>query len=275
MNKTQIKFRLRKLTASMRMLPDFLIIGAQKCGTTSLYSHLSQHPNVGAAFKKEVRYFNDHFAEGVDWYRAHFPTFRTRNRVARQGGGRFITGEGEPSYLANPAVPQRVLDLVPDVRLIVMLRDPVKRAYSHYQHRFTRNREQRSFEQVCAADKEALKDGWSNLPAGDLIRLGHAHYSYLPRGFYYDQLRMWSNVFPIDRLHIISAEDFFANTQAAYDDVLTYLDLPAHRLEERKRHNVGKYTEPMDESTHRDLVEYFRPHNEKLYEYLDRDFGWD
>ncbi len=275
MNKTELKFRLRKLTASMRMLPDFLIIGAQKAGTTSLYSHLAQHPCVGAALKKEVRYFNDHFNEGVNWYKAHFPTLRTRDRIAKQNGGRFITGEGEPSYLANPAVPQRVMDLVPDIRLIVMLRDPVKRAYSHYQHRFTRNREQRSFEEVCAADTETLKVGWQNLPQGDLIRLGHAHYSYLPRGLYYEQLKMWSRVFPMDRFHIISAEDFFTNTQAAYDDVLAFLDLPAHNLESRKRHNVGKYTKPMAEQTQCDLVEYFRPHNEKLYEFLGRDFGWD
>ena len=275
MNKKKLKFRLRRLTASMRMLPDFLIIGAQKCGTTSLYSHLSQHPSVGTAFEKEVRYFNDHFDKGVEWYKAHFPTLRTRDRIARQTGGRFITGEGEPSYLPNPAAPQRVKDLVPEVRLIVMLRDPVQRAYSHYQHRFTRNREQRTFEQVCAADKEALKDGWHNLPTGDLIRLGHAHYSYLPRGFYYEQLKTWSGVFPRDRFHIVSAEDFFADTQAVYDDVLAFLDLPAHRLEKRKRHNVGKYTESLAEETRRDLAEYFRPHNEQLYEFVGRDFGWD
>ena len=259
----------------MRMLPDFLIIGAQKCGTTSLYSHLTQHPCVGAAFEKEIRYFNNHYAQGVNWYKAHFPATRTRNRLQRLNDARYITGEGEPSYLPNPVAPQRVLDLVPDVRLIVMLRDPVKRAYSHYQHRFTRNREPRTFEEVCATDKEVLKGGWDNLPTADLIRLGHAHYSYLPRGYYYEQLKTWMSVFPKESFLIIRAEDFFAHTQDVYDDVLAFLDLPGHRLEERKRHNVGKYSEPMAEETHRDLVDYFRPHNERLFKFLDRDFGWD
>ena len=275
MNRQQLEFRFRKLTASHRMLPDFLIIGAQKAGTTSLYSHLTKHPCVGAAFEKEVRYFNDHYTEGVDWYKAHFPTKRTRDRTMQREGTRFITGEGEPSYLPNPVAAQRIMDLVPDVRLIVMLRDPVKRAYSHYQHRFTRNREKRTFEQVCATDKETLKDGWDNLPAGDLIRLGHAHYSYLPRGFYYEQLKTWMSVFPKESFLVIKAEEFFAGTQAIYNEVLAFLDMPGHRLEERKRHNVGKYTEPIAEKTCQDMMDYFRPQNEKLYEFLGRDFGWD
>ncbi len=275
MNKRQIEFRLRKLTASWRMLPDFLIIGAQKAGTTSLYAHLAQHPCVGAAFEKEVRYFNDHYAEGVDWYRAHFPTKSARGRMLRRSGTPLLTGEGEPSYLPNPVAAQRVMDLIPDVRLIVMLRDPVSRAYSHYQHRFTRNREQRTFEEVCAADKEALRNGWEGLPAGDLIRLGHAHYSYLPRGFYYEQLKTWMSVFPKESFLIIKAEEFFADTQAIYNETLQFLDLPEHQLEKRKRHNVGKYVQPIAEETREELVDYFRPQNEKLYEFLGRDFGWD
>lgn len=275
MNRRKYEFRLRKLTASLRMLPDFLIIGAQKAGTTSLYSHLSKHRCVGAAFEKEVRYFNDHYAKGVDWYKAHFPTTYARDRTLRREATRLITGEGEPSYLPHPLAAQRVMDLIPEVRLIVMLRDPVKRAYSHYQHRFTRNRERRTFEEVCATDKATLKDGWDNLPTGDLIRLGHAHYSYLPRGFYYEQLKIWMSVFPKKNFLIIKAEDFFADTQSIYDDVLAFLDLPGHRLKERKSHNVGKYTEPMADAMRQELVEYFRPHNEKLYEFLGRDFGWD
>lgn len=266
---------MRMFTASSRMLPDFLIIGAQKCGTTSLYSHLASHPCVGAAFEKEVRYFNNHYEKGVGWYKAHFPTIKQQQKMTRRNGSNFITGEGEPSYLPNPFAAERVLDLVPDVKLIVMLRNPVERAYSHYQHRFARDREKRSFEEVCATDKETLRNGWDNLPIEDTVRLGRSHYSYLARGFYYEQLKKWFAVFPKDRFLIIRAEDFFAATQAGYDEVLDYLGLPAHRLEQRKRHNVGKYTESMSDTTRQDLVDYFRPQNEKLYELLDRDFDWN
>ena len=156
-----------------------------------------------------------------------------------------------------------------------MLRNPVERAYSHYQHRFTRNREQRTFEEVCATDKEILKDGWDNLPNGDLIRLGNAHYSYRPRGFYSEQLKKWKAIFPSEQVLMIKAEDFFANTQTVYDEVLTFLGLPEHRLVEHKRQNVGKYTEAMSDEIRKDLADYYRPQNQKLYELLNCDFDWD
>ena len=257
------------------MLPDFLIIGAQKCGTTSLYNHLSQHPNVGAAFEKEVRYFNNHYSKGVNWYKAHFPTNLYKTLKTLKDPHRFVTGEGEPSYLPNPVVPQRVLGLTPDVKMIVMLRNPVDRAYSHYQHRYVRNQEIRTFEEACDADKEVLKNGWKNMPTEDYIRLGHSHYSYLPRGLYFEQIRTWMEVFPKDRFLIITAEDFFADTQSIFDEVLAFLGLPEHRLEERKRHNVGKYTQPMSQAMRFDLASYFQPHNQILCEYLGRDFAWD
>lgn len=275
MNKRQLNFRFRELTASMRMLPDFLIIGAQKGGTTSLYSQLTQHPCVGAAFQKEIRYFNNHFENGVNWYKAHFPTLLHKRLMTRERNTDYITGEGEPSYLPNPIAPQRVLELTPRVKLIVMLRNPVDRAYSHYQHRFTRGRETRTFEEVIEADKEVLKDGWAGLPTGDYKRLGHLHYSYLPRGFYADQIKTWMGVFPKQQFLVIRAEDFFSEAQNIFDEVLAFLGIPEQRMAERKRHNVGQYSEPMSTETRQDLINYFRPHNQQLRDYLDRDFCWD
>jgi len=275
MQKKNLRFQFRTLTASMRMLPDFLIIGAQKCGTTSLYTYLMQHPSVGTAFEKEVRYFNDHYENGVDWYKAHFPTNSYRYLMSRRESATLITGEGEPSYLPNPIVPQRVHDLIPDVKLIVMLRNPVDRAYSHYQHRFSRGRELRTFEDVVKADREKLKNGWDNLPTGDYKSLGHLHYSYLPRGFYVDQIRSWMTVFPKEQFLIIRAEDFFIDTQAIYRDVLDFLCLPEHRMEKSERYNVGKYAQPMSAAMKQELAEYFYSHNQRLYDYLGRDFAWD
>lgn len=275
MNKRRLEFRIRRLTARLRMLPDFLIIGAQKSGTTSLYNHLVQHPSVGCAFEKEVRYFNDHYGKGVNWYRAHFPTSPLKQVQTLRYRTRYITGEGEPSYLANPLAPQRVLDLVPDVKLIVMLRNPVDRAYSHYQHRFTRNRETRPFEEVVSADKKVLLDGFDGLPTGDGKRLGHLHYSYLPRGFYAEQLENWFAVFPQGQFKIIHAEEFFADTQKVYDEVLEFLSLPGRTLQKKKKYYEGTYSQPISDETRRDLVEYFAPHNRRLYDLLQRDFAWD
>jgi len=275
MNTRRFRFALRRASAGLRSLPDFLIIGAQKCGTTSLYSHLCEHPSVGAAFEKEVRYFNNHYEMGVNWYRAHFPLKMTKKLSRLRDGFNLISGEGEPSYLPNPVAPQRVFDLVPEVKLIVMLRNPVDRAYSHYQHRFRRGREHLSFKEVIEDDKKRLKDGWDNIPMGDKKRLGNLHYSYLPRGLYVDQLRTWMAVFPKGQFLIIRAEDFFSDSQMVFNDVLSFLELPDHRLEQKKKHNVGVYSERLPDDLRKDLTDYFRPHNARLYEYLARDFSWD
>lgn len=259
----------------MRILPDFLIIGAQKCGTTSLYTYLVQHQNISPAFEKEVRYFNDHYENGVNWYKAHFPTKLHKYLMTQRNGTSLITGEGEPSYLPNPIVPQRVFELTPSVKLIVMLRNPVDRAYSHYQHRFSRGREARTFEEVVKTDKEKLKNGWEKLATGDYKSLGHLHYSYLPRGIYVDQIKSWMTVFPKEQFLFIRAEDFFSDSQKHFNEVLAFFDLPEHRLEKSERHNAGKYVQQMSVEIREDLVDYFRPHNQRLREYLDQDFAWD
>jgi len=256
------------------MLPDFLIIGAQKCGTTSLYNYLLQHAHVGPAFEKEVRYFNNHYENGVNWYKAHFP-LRASGFSTERNGTKLITGEGEPSYLPNPIVPQRAFELIPKAKFIVMLRNPVDRAYSHYQHRFNQSREMRTFEDIVKADKEVLKNGWHNLPTEDYKRLGNLHYSYLPRGIYVDQIESWMLVFPKEQFLIIRAEDFFSDTQVIYDRVLTFLGLPEHCLKKSNRHNVGKYAQKMSADVRQDLTQFFRPHNQRLSEFLNRDFAWD
>jgi hypothetical protein len=145
-------------------LPDFLIIGAQKSGTSSLYNYLTQHPDVCPALVKEIRYFNKYFSKGTNWYRGHFPSSLYISYVNKISGRDMITGDGTPSYLSDPYVPRRVFEVIPQVKLIVLLRNPVDRAYSHYQHRFRANREVSSFEEVIKVDKEKLKDGWENLP---------------------------------------------------------------------------------------------------------------
>src|SRR5919204_149042 len=125
----------RMLQAGSRPLPDFLVIGAQRCGTTSLYRYLEKHPNViGASPSKGVHYFDMNAERSLRWYRAHFPTERRR----RQAGSGAVTGEASPYYLFHPRGPDRVRAAVPDARLIAMLRDPVDRAYSQYQQEYAR-----------------------------------------------------------------------------------------------------------------------------------------
>src|SRR3954470_22907026 len=147
-------------TAGRRMLPTFLISGAQRCGTTSMYKTLSQHPQVlPAVLHKGVHYFDTSFGRGLDWYRGHFPTRAAARRVAEAVGvpeGRVITGESSPYYMFHPMAGRRIAATLPDARLIILLRDPVERAYSAFTHESARGFEDLSFERALAVEQERL-----------------------------------------------------------------------------------------------------------------------
>jgi hypothetical protein len=237
----------------MGTLPDFLIIGAAKSGTTTLYSLLRSHPHVRAAVQREIHYFDKNFEKGVAWYRGHFKP------GTKRGGRRTITGESSPSYLSVKPVPQRVAELLPEVRLIALLRNPVDRAYSHYQQAVKHGRVHHSFEEVIEAE----------------ISRSSGSKRYLARGIYVDQLKRWHRCFAREQLLVLKSEDFFGNTPDTLKRVLNFLALPEWKPNHLPVKNKGNYTQQMSPETRARLRDYFEPHNQRLYDYLGTDFGWE
>jgi hypothetical protein len=232
-------------------LPDFVIIGAQKGGTSFLYYLLTRHPLVEPAARKELHFFDEpeHFDNGAEWYRRCFP------RLSSKDGQRSITGEATPYYLFDPPVAKRMAEIVPKARLIALLRNPIDRAYSHYQMQVKRGTEPRTFE-------EAIEQ---------------QHSSYVSRGIYVDQLLRWFEFFSKEQMLILKSEDFFERPVETLKVVLTFLDLPDWQPEASElqlRRHTGTYKLKMDPSTRRRLEAYFEPYNQRLYECLDVDFGW-
>lgn len=262
----------RTLTAPMRALPDFVIVGTQKGGTTNLYNLLTGHPNVAPATTKEVHFFDLDFGKGVNWYRSHFPL------PARRTAGRIITGEASPYYLFHPHAPGRMARVLPRARLILMLRDPVDRAYSHYQHRVRKGIETLTFEEAIEAEEKRLHGELERMLRDDRYdSFNHQNYSYLSRGVYVDQVSAWSRHFGKDAMLVLKSEDFFERPVEVFERVLDFLELPRWEPEisnaaARRRHR-DRY-EPMNPATRERLREYFEPHNRRLYEALGRDFGW-
>ncbi len=263
----------RMVNAGSRPLPDFLIIGAQRCGTTSLYRYLEKHPQViGAAPSKGVHYFDVHHERSLRWYRAHFPTRRRRGRA----GGRAVTGEASPYYVFHPPGPDRVRAAVPNVRLILMLRDPVIRAFSQYQQEYARGFEDaETFERALELEPGRL--------AGERERMladpgydSHAmqHYAYVARGEYATQLEAWRARFDPDRLLVVQAEEFFTDPETAYRGVLDFLGLPVPaRPPSFKAHNA-RPAGGMAPETRMRLAEHFVEPNRRLEELLGRRLGW-
>src|SRR5215204_30223 len=251
------------------VLPDFLIIGAQKCGTNTLYDLLSQHPGIERAITKELNYFNLHFEKGIEWYRSQLPLPR-RNEEHKP-----ITGEATPDYLFYPDAARRAAQVVPQARLIVLLRNPVDRAYSHYHHQIRKGRETLGFEEAIEAEKARLRCERDKMLEDEHYNsFNYRHFSYLSRGVYVDQLLRWSEYFAEDQMLVLNSEDFFERAPETLKLVLNFLQLPGWEPETWKIRNKGSYEQEMNPATRRRLEEYFEPHNRRLYEYLGMDFGW-
>lgn len=255
----------------MRALPDFLIIGAQKCGTTFLYQLLVQHPRVKPAFVKEVHYFDLNFEKGDNWYRSHFPLQMRNNRT-------YITGEASPYYLFHPHAAKRASKVVPDAKLIILLRNPVDRAYSHYQHQVKRvtgeARETLAFEEAIEAEERILPAEVRKMLQDEYYRSSsHRTRSYLSRGKYVDQLLVWSSYFPRRQMLVLRSEDLFGDTSNALGRVLDFLGIPRWAPETYSIPNKREYS-GLDPLVRRRLDEYYEPHNRRLYEYLGVDLGW-
>lgn len=238
--------------------PEFAIIGVNKGGTTSLYSYLIRHPRIIAPIKKEMDFWSWKFNGSVDWYISHFPPIPE--------GGNFITGEASPSYFDYKEAPSRLSNAFPKVKLILLLRNPVDRAVSQY-HQWKRlNWENRSLEEALNSDLEKL--------AVRKIDVWNKELNYLARGVYLEFIREWLKVFSREQLLVLASEEFYQNTAATMEKVLTFLGLPAHSLPEYETFNAGKYS-PISESMRRRLSDFFQPHNRRLEEYLGMDFNWD
>jgi hypothetical protein len=245
--------------------PDFVIIGAQRCGTTSLYHELIKHPQVGAASRKEVHYFDVNYDKGFSWYQSQFPSLWDNN---------MINGEASPYYLFHPHAPKRMLTAVGGVKIIIMLRNPIDRAYSHYQHEVNMKAESLSFEDAVSAEQERLKGEIERILEDEsYYSFAHQHYTYLLRGIYADQLEVWMRLFPKEQMLILKSEDFYREPGATCLRVQEFLGLPTVQNDRPEHHNRLHYDE-MNPATRRHLADYFRPHNQRLYELLGTDMGW-
>ncbi|NEQ36601.1 MAG: sulfotransferase domain-containing protein [Okeania sp. SIO3I5] len=242
--------------------PNFLIIGAQKCGTNSLYNYLIQHPLVAPSLQHEIHYFDLNFDKDLKWYRAQFPELEPG----------IITGESSPYYLFHPLVAQRIFEKYPQMKLILILRNPAERAISHYYHEVRLGYESLSLKEAIAAEQTRLQGEVDRIiQTGRYYSFNHQHYTYKARGIYIEQLQNWMSIFPKKQFIILKSEDLFSNPQKTMNKVFQFLELPAYSSEKYLQYNSGNYSQPSAE-IYQELVEYFQPYNQKLAEYIGINF---
>lgn len=239
-----------------------------RCGTTSLYDFLSRHPGVAPAIKKEVHFFDLEFDQGEAWYRAHFPFRSVLEESSLQ------TGEASPYYLSHPLAPERARELLPDVKLIAVLRNPVDRAYSHYWHSVRLNIEPLSFENALSAEPDRLEGELDRLKTvpGSRSR-SFQHHAYATRSLYGQELSRWLSQFPRKQLLVLEQGELNRDPERQANRLFAFLNLDPHPLEMQPGLNKAAYP-PMEPATRQKLLSHFAPPNRQLFDLIGERFDW-
>ena len=264
-----------KATADHRTVPNTFIIGAQRCGTTSMFRYLTQHPSVtGPRLEKGVHYFDTNFDNDIDWYRSHFPTVRSA-RLARQRYGcdlRIV--EACPYYSFHPMVPGRIADVVPDPKFVILVRDPVSRALSHHNHEVKRGFEDADFGSAIEVEKDRLNGEIDRLAADETyVSFEHQHHSYVARGKYEEQIAAYEQVFGADRVLTLRSTDLEHDPSTTVTGVLNFLGVPLSTQFNFPRFNARAY-DAMDPEIEAQLRDEFAPTDAAMAERFERNEPW-
>ncbi|MDN5790585.1 MAG: sulfotransferase [Micrococcales bacterium] len=266
--------RLGTATAGARLAPSFIMVGASRCGTTSLFRALNAHPAVvRPTVNKGVRYFDLNPTKSWAWYLGHFPLRRTAQARA-QGYGPPMAFEASGYYVVHPYAVPRIATALPDVKLVAMFRDPVERAYSAWKHETARGFEWEPFERALELEDARMLGEVERMSRNpDYESFCHRHQSHRLRGQYADQLeRMWAHL-PRDQVHVLQSEAFFAEPEHEFNRLLDFLGLPRFLPDAFDRHNA-RPSSPMADSVRRRLEDHYAPYNERLEKMLGEQLRW-
>jgi hypothetical protein len=263
-----------RVSSPARMLPGLVIVGAQRCGTTTLYSALSEHPALLHAARKEVHYFDLAYERGLAWYRAHFPLMARARWIERTTGISPIAFEASPYYMFHPLACERIARDLPGVKVLVLIRDPVERAHSAYAHEVALGYDDVPFEAALELEDIRLQGEVERILSDpQYVSHSHQHHAYRARGQYIEQLERLETLFGRQRIHVIDSGDFFEQPGRTYDAALEFLELPRRDYPPLDAQNVQP-RRPMPESVRIALEKHFEPFDARLAKWLGRDPSW-
>ncbi len=273
------------LTAAGRPDPEFLLIGTKRGGTTSLYYDILKQPQVIPLFPsarylpkandtKGIHFFDTNYSRGERWYRSNLPTLAARHRTERRLGKPAVVGEASPYYLFHPLAAQRAAGMVPDAKLILLLRDPVMRTYSHWKERRRNNAEPLDFLAALEAEDGRLAGEEERIIAEPgYYSYAHEQQSYATQSRYIVPLRRWVELFGIENVLVIASEDYYSDPGAAVAGVTGFLGIDYAPLTSAEHRNAAA-GEAMDPAIQRMLSERFEPDTRELEELIGRKLPW-
>jgi sulfotransferase family protein len=263
------------LSAGLRTPPTFVVVGAQRCGTTSLFRALLSHPNIlRPVMHKGVNYFDVNWEKPWNWYLSHFPLAAHARRKAAPGRAGAAVFEASGYYMFHPHAPKRMSAALPEVKIVAMVRDPVERAYSAYKHEFARGFETETFARAIALEETRITPEHRRMVSDPHYQSAtYRHQAYRARGHYAEQLRVFVDLLGRDRVHVIESERFFAEPTRVYCDLLRFLGEPVIAPATFGVFNArpGRSLAPALEA---ELRAHFAPHDQALAELLGRRPAW-
>ena len=258
--------KLSGINAKNHALPNFIIIGAMKSGTTSLYNYICDHPSVISAEYDEIGYFDTNYHLGLNWYRSLFPTKKQLESL-EQKEGQGITGEDTPFYFWNEEAANRIKDVLPNVKLIIILRNPISRAYSEYHDKIQSGRVTKSFENYIQGELEDLKN------SSPLLSKCNDNDSILLRGIYSKQFEIWNKLFSKKQIIILESEQLLEKPQKVLNEVYHFLGLSEYTIKHKFSQKKKKYEE-MNIKTRKVLSDFYNPFNEELFQMIEKRYNW-
>ena len=263
------------ITASLRILPDFLVIGVGRGGTTSCFHYLSQHPSIIGSAYDDIGFFDQNFHLGLNWYRSMFPTKFLKKKIAKKFG-KCLTYDVTPAYIRKPWAARRIKELFPEIKLIALLRNPVDKAYSHYNSKMQVEGDTKTtFEEMIEEDIKMIeKFENTNSIIDDEYFRNYIEKSPLGRGLYAQQLKIWFELFDPKQLLILTSEELSTETNKTMNKIFQFLDLPDYEIPDIVKRSTGNYTK-MKMDTRKKLISFFSKYNQDLFKLLDQEFDWN
>jgi len=262
-------------TWETRLLPDLVLVGVQRSGTTALFEAFYRLPMVERPRRgKGSHYFSYNYHRGWEWFQSQFPTRQWGRIIEARHGHPLFCFDACPYYLFHPFAIERMAQTLPDVKVMVMLRDPVRRAESHFHHSVGHGHERLSFDHALDAESHRLT-GEDDKMQRDWAYWSHSHehHSYLAKGMYADQLERLFLHYRRDQVMVVQSEEFYADPDTILGQVTGWLGLPPIGLTGSDDRNSHRY-EAMDPAMRERLVDVYREPNERLYQMIGRRFDW-
>ena len=261
------------ITGFIRVIPDFLVIGAKRCGTTSLYQHLSEHPCISRSPRDNIGFFNENYHLGINWYKSLFPTVFYKKKMESKNK-HCLFFDVTSTYMEEELTAKNVYEVNPNQKIIVILRNPVDRAYSHYHVNVKEKSEKRSFEDAIFEEMNRIKSERIIQNKNKNLRVftpNNIH--YLKKGFYALQLKSWFKIFPREQILVLSTEEFQEDQNLIYKKIFDFLNIPNMKIKNTEKMEKGNYI-PMKDETRKLLLDYFRQYNYELFELINNEFDW-